>query len=340
MDDSVSKLGLMHSRTAAQQQFERNLRQLADAGQARRGTDEEKKALMEACQGFETILLAKLWQQMRSTIPKEGSLHGNQEEFYLSMFDHEVANSLAAGKGVGIARMMYEQLGERLDAASAKASRTSMVGLESIPSGPSGAVGRKEPFGPAAENGGSIGAGPASVWERPSVPAGTVGWAPQEGADTEAAGQTAGAEQAGPPGMPTLVWPVEGKVSSGFGWRKDPFTGRKAWHAGVDLVADKGTPVHACWPGRVSFVGEWAGYGQAVVLEHENGWMSIYAHNSRNLVKLGQEVGSGEQIARMGSSGRSTGPHLHFELRQGEISWDPLQVRQRLLAGLEIGRRS
>jgi peptidoglycan hydrolase FlgJ len=334
MDDPVSKLGLMQSRTAAQQQLERNLRQLADAGQARRGTDEEKRALMEACQGFETILLAKLWQQMRSTIPKEGPLHGNQEEFYLSMFDHEVASSLAKGPGVGIARMMYQQLGERLDAAGAKAARTSLEGLEPVASRPP--VVRK---GPAAENAGSIAAGAAGASERSMVPPGPVEWVPGEGADAEEAGQTSGTEQAGPSGMPNLVWPVEGKVSSGFGWRKDPFTGRRAWHAGVDVVADRGTPVHACWPGRVSFVGEWAGYGQAVVLEHENGWKSIYAHNSRNLVRLGQEVGAGEQIAKMGSSGRSTGPHLHFELRQGEISWDPLQVRQRLLAGLEIGRR-
>lgn len=140
--------------------------------------------------------------------------------------------------------------------------------------------------------------------------------------------------------LPVMHWPVDGQVSSGFGWRNDPFTGEKAWHAGIDLAASEGTPVDAAWDGRVVFVGERSGYGKMVVLEHEQGWRSYYAHNSENSVKVGDLVQAGQTIAAVGSTGRSTGPHLHFEVRQGNVAWNPQQIQDRLLAGMHIGKQS
>jgi murein DD-endopeptidase MepM/ murein hydrolase activator NlpD len=75
-------------------------------------------------------------------------------------------------------------------------------------------------------------------------------------------------------------------------------------------------------------------------MDHGRGWKSFYGHNSQNLVREGEEVRAGEQIAEVGDTGRSTGPHLHFEIRQQDKAWDPLQIRRRLLAGLHIGKRA
>ncbi|HDQ40726.1 MAG TPA: M23 family metallopeptidase [Desulfonatronum sp.] len=145
-------------------------------------------------------------------------------------------------------------------------------------------------------------------------------------------------EMTPPVGLPPMQWPLQSRVSSGFGWRNDPFTGERAWHAGVDLVAAMGTPVQAAWDGRVVFAGERGGYGKMVVLEHDGGWRTYYAHNDANKARVGDQVHAGQTIATVGASGRSTGPHLHFEIRQGNLAWNPKQIRDRLLAGLPIGR--
>lgn len=139
--------------------------------------------------------------------------------------------------------------------------------------------------------------------------------------------------------LPPMHWPLQGRVSSNFGWRNDPFTREQAWHAGTDLVAPRGTPINAAWDGRVVFAGERGGYGNMVVLEHTGGWRSYYAHNDQNAVKVGDSIQAGQKIATVGSTGRSTGPHLHFEIRQGNIAWDPRQIQDRLQAGLSIGRK-
>jgi murein DD-endopeptidase MepM/ murein hydrolase activator NlpD len=105
------------------------------------------------------------------------------------------------------------------------------------------------------------------------------------------------------------IWPSKGIFTSGYGWR----WGRM--HKGIDLANNVGTPIVAAKEGRVVFAG-WhdGGYGYLVTLAHPDGSRSLYAHNSRLLVKVGQEVQQGESIAQMGSTGRSTGPHLHFEI--------------------------
>ncbi len=130
-----------------------------------------------------------------------------------------------------------------------------------------------------------------------------------------------------------MTWPVSGRISSSFGWRKSPFTGERKFHSGVDIAANYGAPVEACWDGQVIFSGLKDGYGRVVILEHEGGWQSYYGHNSENSVKVGETVKAGEKIASIGSTGRSTGPHLHFELRRDGLAWDPEKIQQRLAAG-------
>jgi murein DD-endopeptidase MepM/ murein hydrolase activator NlpD len=112
------------------------------------------------------------------------------------------------------------------------------------------------------------------------------------------------------------IWPVDGQLGSYFGERSDPFSGEGAFHTGVDIRAPSGTPVHAAADGvvlRASFVG---GYGRLVVIDHGNGLQTYYAHLSRFAVVPGQEVRQGEVVGLVGSSGRATAPHLHYEVRE------------------------
>jgi murein DD-endopeptidase MepM/ murein hydrolase activator NlpD len=114
-----------------------------------------------------------------------------------------------------------------------------------------------------------------------------------------------------PTSMPAAVM----LMSSGFGYRSDPFTGGGAMHAGLDFKGPIGTPILAAAEGKVTFAGHQGGYGNCIEITHANGLVTRYAHLSGFNVSLGQKVARGVQIARMGSTGRSTGSHLHFEVR-------------------------
>ncbi|KAA3632515.1 MAG: hypothetical protein DWQ08_03405 [Proteobacteria bacterium] len=125
------------------------------------------------------------------------------------------------------------------------------------------------------------------------------------------------------------AWPVKsGWMSSLFGYRTDPFTGRKAFHAGVDIAGRKGSPIQAAAAGVVVHAGKHAGYGHSVVVQHANGYSTRYAHADELLVELGQKVEKGEPIATVGTTGRSTGPHLHFEVIQNGRRVNPKKFLQ------------
>lgn len=123
---------------------------------------------------------------------------------------------------------------------------------------------------------------------------------------------------------------VQAYVSSGFGSRNDPFTGLMDFHNGVDFAGRAGTSVVAAADGVVSWVGAREGYGLLVEIDHSNGLVTRYGHARRALVRNGEVVSKGQVIALMGSSGRSTGPHVHFEVLQAGVAIDPAPY----LAGL------
>ena len=114
------------------------------------------------------------------------------------------------------------------------------------------------------------------------------------------------------------------RLTSQFGVRKDPFTGGYRHHSGIDIAAPLGTAIRSAAGGRVSFAGRAGGYGNMVELDHGNGLRTRYAHLSRILVGSGSMVAGGQIIAKAGSTGRSTGSHLHFEVRQGGNARNPL----------------
>ena len=126
------------------------------------------------------------------------------------------------------------------------------------------------------------------------------------------------------PGFETFLWPVNGTINSGFGPRGSSF------HDGIDIAASEGTPILAIEAGEVIYSDQLRGYGNMVILRHAGGIVSVYAHNESNLVREGQSVVRGEVVARVGSTGRVSGPHLHFEIRRNNAAQDPLRYLPQL----------
>jgi murein DD-endopeptidase MepM/ murein hydrolase activator NlpD len=116
-----------------------------------------------------------------------------------------------------------------------------------------------------------------------------------------------------------LIKPLNGRITSDFGSR---LSGRR--HMGIDIAARSGQPIISAADGTVRFSGWRSGYGNTIIVQHAQGLKTLYAHNSRNLVRKGEKVRQGQVIALVGSTGRSTGPHLHFEVRNGSGPQNPL----------------
>lgn len=162
----------------------------------------------------------------------------------------------------------------------------------------------------------------SKIQERPSVKA-VVADIMHARDTTEGYGQAAGfAAWGGALG-------AEAELSSSYGYRDDPFTGGRRFHHGIDLAVPKGTTVHPLEAGEVVFSGWQSGYGRVVIVRHDNGVESVYGHASKVLVKKGQQVDAGDTIALSGSSGRSTGPHLHLEVRRNGRPFDPMAYLER-----------
>ncbi|HEX2926072.1 MAG TPA: M23 family metallopeptidase [Ruminiclostridium sp.] len=122
--------------------------------------------------------------------------------------------------------------------------------------------------------------------------------------------------------LPTFI-PANGKITSPFGMRRHPITHIPTVHKGVDIDAETGDPIMAAGSGKVIFAGYSSGYGNNIIIDHNNGFTTIYGHSSKLLVKSGDTVKKGQIIALVGSTGRSTGPHLHFEIRINNTAEDP-----------------
>ena len=137
--------------------------------------------------------------------------------------------------------------------------------------------------------------------------------------------------------------PVTGAaISSGFGWRVHPITGQRKLHKGIDFAAPTGTPIFAAAEGVVTYAG-WTddGYGNVVELRHQNGELTLYAHTNKVYVAKGQTINKGQAIAEVGSTGRSTGPHLHFEIQpDGRTAVDPMDYLQLRQVTLDLASNS
>ena len=244
------------------------------------------KSPMEVAKEFESVLLAQVISAMRKTVPESGLLEASANRKMLDgAFDQEVARSLAAKGGLGIAEQIVGQI-ERQNAARPAPGSVPRVG---------GTIGGRQ----AAPN------AHAHAFAQSTPPSGSV-------SPSEATVPTA------------TVLPVAGEITSPFGMRSDPFTGEPRFHAGVDVAAPRGSEIRAVADGEVVFSG-WrrGGAGRIVEVRHANGLVTSYAHAERTLVRAGQHVVAGDVVATVGSSGRSSGPHLHFSASRDGQAVDP-----------------
>jgi len=123
-----------------------------------------------------------------------------------------------------------------------------------------------------------------------------------------------------------LTWPLRGPITSGFGIRTHPFSGDKKFHCGLDIGAEVDTVVRAAGEGTVIFSGWKDAYGNIIVISHKNNYITIYAHNNKNLVDVNEKIKKGQKIALSGNTGAVTGAHLHFEIRKGIVPLNPLRI--------------
>lgn len=135
---------------------------------------------------------------------------------------------------------------------------------------------------------------------------------------------TAARKGAGVRGSGILAWPLEGRLTSRFGYRRHPYWGGRQFHTGIDIAAKHGTPIKAADAGEVIFSGWWDGYGKAVVVDHGRQMTTVYAHLSRIYKQVGEIIAKGQILGLVGSTGYSTGPHLHFEVRKNGKPVNPM----------------
>ncbi len=266
----------------------------AEAAKGTPAARSQRDQLAHIAQEFESMLLGQVLREMR----KSGSWEGDEDkgefagfgnESFMESLDSQLATHLASVKGLGLSAQLLESF-DRL-----AGSPTSTHG-PTMPTGPMMPTGATPPMSGLR----TVGAGETAT--------GVSGTAPVSG----------GAADPLPPVQALdderRVQPVSTTVTSGFGWRSDPFTGQAKFHRGMDLQAAYGQDVQAAASGTVVFSGEQKGYGTTVVLEHADGSRSRYAHLSGATVAAGTAVEAGQVVGRAGRSGRATGTHLHFEV--------------------------
>jgi peptidoglycan hydrolase FlgJ len=280
------------------------------------GKTKEKK-LREACQGFESVFISKLFSQMRATVPKDGLLHGQYEDQYYSMFDKAMCDKLSADGGIGLADMMYRQLkGKVLGKDAGQAGEGDILPANRpVTASPSSTTA----YDRLPVSGDGLPRSAQAIQAQRFSPS----LAPSHAQSLQAARSSGDLQAAAAQAATPISAPVTGDISSEYGWRTDPFKKREAWHAGMDIAAAEGDAVSSCWNGTVVFAGVKGGYGNVVEVEHPGGWTSVYGHLRNYSVKAGDAVAAGGKIAEVGSTGRSTGPHLHFELRREGETVDP-----------------
>lgn len=278
------------------------------AGTSQNDLHSRSAQIRDAAKQFEAFFLSYVLKQMQTDSLESGLFgEGLGKSTYTEMFTDELAKVMAEGRGIGLA----DQLTRQLEAGM----------LPSKP--PDSGKHHLERTSPGA-NREDV---PSAGLPRPAAL--DVRRAALDFADVPAADRTLGSSLRLPGADPaaqidaadadTELPLEEGAITSEFGMRLDPFSGRRRFHRGIDIAAERGTPIKAAASGRVIFSGRQGGYGNTVVIEHANGYKTQYAHADSFSVRAGEYVEAGQIVGTVGSTGRSTGPHLHFEVtRNGE----------------------
>jgi murein DD-endopeptidase MepM/ murein hydrolase activator NlpD len=276
-------------------------------------------------QEFEAMLLLQMVRGMRqSLLTDDEQGEGLGQETMTDTFDAEFARYLAQKGGLGLQDFIKTQVTKNSNAGSAGADSTKAAGTQIQPNTAIPAH-TAVPATPIRHSDSPAGPVTANSAAAASVDAAGTKIAASGGAGIDASARGVDDSEEG-----ELTRPLDGAATtSKFGWRPDPFHGRRRFHSGVDLKAAYGTEVPAAGHGRVTFSGERGGYGTLVVIQHEDGVETRYAHLAATEVREGDRVESGQTIGRVGSSGRSTGAHLHFEVLVNGTRVDPERLVSR-----------
>lgn len=282
-----------------------------------RGVDEQRrlsgKSPIEVAREFEALLVAQMIAAMRRTVGSGGLLEASAARRVLDgAFDHEVARSLTARGDFGIAPQLMVQLARRGVPPVAATSGELPKAVDGHYS--------NEPLGAwdVPETGPKVVREITSVHARESAVTASAAVSVTAGRASEGWSTPSVRVSAAAP-----VLPVDGPVTSSFGVRRDPLSGAQRFHAGVDIAVPRGTPIRAVAPGEVVFSGWRGASGNVVEVRHGGGLITSYAHAERTLVGVGEKVAVGDVLATVGSSGRSTAPHLHFTVRKNGQPIDP-----------------
>jgi murein DD-endopeptidase MepM/ murein hydrolase activator NlpD len=295
------------------------------------GRPDERARVAELAREFESMITRQILQQMRQSLlgEDEDEDGGLGRETLAGTIDVELARVLSNGRGLGLA----EALRPVIERQTGARDITPMLDRLAAPLPPGNAV----PL-PAQVAGAALApvAGPAPV-AAPAVLLPRESRAAQRDAATPPVDLT-GTQPFEPPSNegPALPLPLKARVTSRFGWRQDPLGAGLRFHRGVDIAAPRGSQVPAAADGRVAFAGHASGYGNTVVIEHADGTSTRYGHLDEIGVNRGDVVPAGGIIGTVGSTGRCTGPHLHFELLQDGRHVNPEQAAARYAGALKV----
>ena len=297
------------------------------------GASREEIQARRAATEFEALLLSQLTKSLNpSPNDEEGGLfNSNAMGMYGQMFSEQVAETMAKNGGIGLADLMMRQIEPKTGATNA-GSPVIKNAIETAR-----LVRTKEQTASSATVNSASGSSPSAASQAREAATATrlrrVAAAPAVTNKFEEPGHLTSIRSTEPV---ILQMPVRGRISSPFGGRRDPFSGRHGNHLGVDIAVPRGTPIGAAAAGQVVFAGRQSGYGNTVVIEHADGRRTRYAHAERLFVSAGEAVQAGQTIAAVGSTGRSTGPHLHFEVTENGRHVDPLRA---VANGITLSRR-
>jgi murein DD-endopeptidase MepM/ murein hydrolase activator NlpD len=258
--------------------------------------------LREAAEGFEAMMLNELLKEMMPENEEGLFGKGLGSSTYHQLFLTELSTLLASTRQLGLADLIERDVAQRVGLTDESESRTEPI--------PGQALGR--PLPQISRNG-------------------HYGWQRYFGSDSS---RTSGMESAmrrhyeSAMPVPRFMKPLEGSLSSEYGVRKDPFTEELRHHSGIDIAAPEGSDIKASAAGTVTFSGRQQGYGNLVIIEHAGDFETWYAHNADILVREGETVEAGQVVAKVGNTGRSTGPHLHFEIRRNDELCDPEELME------------
>jgi flagellar protein FlgJ len=264
------------------------------------------QSLKKACQDFESVFTYELLKSMRKTIDKCDLFHGGQgEEIYESLLDQELSKNVSGYGSNSLSELLYQQL-SRIDSSFETGDGAEVIKDVSSGEGDTVSSGKSPAHSITNE----------ALYRKPeSRSLNSTGEVTQKATGSDAV----------PEAESEPAWPLRSVISSRYGYRKDPFTSENRFHSGIDIAAPKGTEVKAAMSGKVIMSCKTEDYGNVVAVDHGQGVVTIYAHNEKNLVKVGEEVEKGSLIAKVGSTGRSTGPHLHFEVRKNGEKVNPME---------------